>query len=80
MGYYLFIDEDKCFGCGNCITACPVNMAKEPASGMGKAPTSEQVVLKIKGGIAKLLEVERCSLCGICIDACPVGAIEIRRE
>ncbi|MHA1805082.1 MAG: (Fe-S)-binding protein, partial [Promethearchaeota archaeon] len=35
---HIEIDEDKCDGCGICVTACPVNARYCPPTLSGKAP------------------------------------------
>ena len=81
----LIVHEDLCFGCGNCVVACPVNVANDPHGvGSGKAPTrTDKLILTIEDGIVRAQNVGECRrfgknkiLCNGCIVTCPVEAIE----
>ncbi|WP_094228923.1 (Fe-S)-binding protein [Methanolobus psychrotolerans] len=80
----LIVHENKCIGCGNCVVACPVNVANDPfGAGSGKAPTSDKVIFMVENGIVKARNVQECRrfgenkiLCVACIDTCPTKAIE----
>ena len=80
----LVIHEDLCFGCGNCVVACPVNVAEDPKGcAIGNGPTSDKVILKVENGKVKAANIESCRrfgenriLCNACITPCPSKAIE----
>lgn len=81
----LIVHEELCFGCGNCVVACPVNVANDPyGAGSGKAPQKiDKLILIIEDGIVKAQNVGECRrfgknkiLCNGCIVTCPVEAIE----
>ncbi|MDD3042483.1 MAG: (Fe-S)-binding protein [Methanosarcinaceae archaeon] len=81
----LIVHEELCFGCGNCVVACPVNVANDPYGvGSGNAPKkNEKLILTIEDGIVKAQNVDECRrfgknkiLCTGCIVTCPVEAIE----
>ncbi len=81
----LIVHEDLCFGCGNCVVACPVNVANDPYGvGSGNAPkNTSKLILVIEEGIVKAQKVDECRrfgknkiLCNGCIVTCPVEAIE----
>ncbi|WP_340817943.1 (Fe-S)-binding protein [Methanolobus sp. WCC4] len=80
----LIVHNEKCIGCGNCVVACPVNVANDPlGAGSGKAPTSDKVIFKVEDGVVKASNVQECRrfgenkiLCVACIDTCPTKAIE----
>lgn len=57
------IDEDKCNGCGLCITGCPEQAL--------------QIVQTEKGPKARLVKEFYCDGLGACIGSCPEGAISI---
>lgn len=81
----LIVHEELCFGCGNCVVACPVNVANDPYGvGSGNAPKDEKkLILSIEDGIVRAKNVDECRrfgknkiLCTGCIVTCPVEAIE----
>ena len=57
------VDEDRCSGCGVCVTLCPYG-ARE---------------IEVKDGkrVAKVNEA-KCEGCGSCIAGCPAGACQQR--
>ncbi len=80
----MIVHTQRCTGCGNCVVACPVNVAEDPrGAGSGKAPTNDRVILKVEDGVVKVANVEQCRrfgenkvLCSGCIVTCPTKAIE----
>lgn len=80
----LVIHEELCFGCGNCVVACPVNVAEDPTGcAIGKGASSDKVILKVENGKVKAANIKTCRrfgkyriLCNACITPCPTKAIE----
>ncbi|MDY6965056.1 MAG: (Fe-S)-binding protein [Halobacteriota archaeon] len=80
----LIIHDDLCFGCGNCVVACPVNVANDPHGvGIGKGPTNDKVILKVVDKTISAFNIESCRrfgkgkmMCDACIVTCPSKAIE----
>lgn len=80
----MIIHEEKCTGCGNCVVACPVNVAEDPkGTGTGLAPKNDRVILKVVNGVVQKGNIHNCRrfgenkiLCNACIETCPTKAIE----
>jgi len=80
----LVIHEELCFGCGNCVVACPVNVAEDPTGcAIGKGASSDKVILRVENGKVKAANIKTCRrfgeyriLCNACITPCPTKAIE----
>lgn len=77
--YYLEIEKEKCYGCGNCITVCPVNAlsSEEVACGRG---TSKENNFGVSEGSVTIFDPEFCTGCGTCVRACGYDAINIKTE
>ena len=80
----LIVHEELCSGCGNCVVACPVDVANDPyGSGRGFGPTNDKVIFRVVDGKVKAANIQECRrfgkdriLCSACIDPCPTEAIE----
>ena len=80
----LIIHPELCTGCGNCVVACPVDVANDPhGAGTGNAPSNDRVIFRVVEGKVVASNIKECRrfgknkvLCYACIDPCPTGAIE----
>jgi len=79
--YFITIDTDKCDGCGDCVTACPVGMF-EVFDEDPNDPLREEPVAVVIGEKKKKIRYE-CGPCKPltdppplpCVEACKAGAI-----
>jgi 4Fe-4S ferredoxin len=80
----MIVHTELCTGCGNCMVACPVDVANDPkGAAVGCAPTNDKVIFKVVDGKVAASNIKECRrfgknrvLCYACIDPCPTGAIE----
>jgi len=80
----LIIHPEKCYGCGNCVVACPVNVAAEPTRcAIGLGPETDKAILLVEDGVVKCANPKECrrfgpnkTNCNACIATCPSKAIE----
>jgi 4Fe-4S ferredoxin len=80
----LIIHPEKCFGCGKCVVACPVNVAAEPTRcGAGLGPETDKAILRVENGVVACNNLKECwrygpnkTLCNACTATCPSQAIE----
>ena len=80
----LIVHTELCTGCGNCVVACPVDVANDPkGAAVGCAPTNDKVIFRVVDGKVVASNIRECRrfgknrvLCYACIDPCPTGAIE----
>ncbi len=56
------VNEERCSGCGVCVTVCPYDAAKLERTETGRVAIRDEL---------------RCKRCGICVSACPSGAVRI---
>jgi len=56
----VYIDSERCTGCGACVEVCPAGAIR--------------LVDAVSGGYADV-DQEKCLECEACLDACPQGAI-----
>lgn len=62
------IDEEKCIGCGACVSVCPAN------------PNVFEI-MDIKGSKKSIVKnKDACIECGACVTTCPVQAIKLVQE
>ena len=60
----------RCTGCSDCLTACPIN-----AQLIEKG--DKNLIILVKNGYAVINNPDLCDGCGVCIDACSKDAIKI---
>lgn len=77
--YHLEVDESLCMRCGNCCVACPINrQIDQRLAGTGTS-TSDDVIMRVKGGRVQILHEEKCTGCKTCETQCPSGAMRVAR-
>jgi heterodisulfide reductase subunit A len=71
-----WIDADRCIGCGDCVSVCPVEVPDEFNSGLG---VRKAIHLPIPQAIpnAYIIDYSVCTRCGECQKLCPTKAIQI---
>jgi len=75
------VDEAACFGCPQCIEACPVSAPSELEEGLA---TRRAIYLSYPGALPNVPVVDRSTClhfrgdpCDACARACPFGAIDL---
>jgi NADPH-dependent glutamate synthase beta subunit-like oxidoreductase/FixJ family two-component response regulator/NAD-dependent dihydropyrimidine dehydrogenase PreA subunit len=56
------LDQERCSGCGVCVTVCPYDALK---------------LAKTDGGQMAVMDMVKCKRCGLCVTTCPSRAITI---
>ena len=64
----IFIDPEKCTGCGECVRVCP------------KGPRIYRIVEKNGKKVAELMDKSFCLGCTTCVASCPPKAIKLERR
>ena len=59
------VNEDKCIGCGACVSVCP---ASPNVYEMKDTPKGKKSIVKHR---------DACIDCGACVASCPVEAIKM---
>lgn len=79
------VDPERCTGCGNCVVACPANVALEPETATGATPRSTEVIFRVRDGRVELLNPDKCRRnppwnlqCRVCEDSCYAGVVRVR--
>ena len=72
-----FIDSEKCIGCGQCSSACPVEVPDDFNAGLTRR---KAVYLPVPHNIPNrfVIDMVACTRCGECEKVCPTGAIDLR--
>ena len=81
----LIIHEEKCTGCGICVTVCDQNYTKSSEIFAGRGPRfGEEVVIRIENGVVRLINPKMCKrlfstpvFCRACAEHCLEGAIDL---
>ena len=81
----LIVDNERCIGCGICVSVCPVHGANNREMALGKGPRCGDVtVIEIIDARVELVHPERCNRaipsappCKACADCCPTDAMEL---
>lgn len=81
----LIVYDDRCIGCGICVSVCPVHSVDHREVAVGKGPRfGDGAVIEIVDGRVRLARPERCNRaipsappCKACADFCPTDAMEL---
>jgi heterodisulfide reductase subunit A len=74
-----YIDEDKCTGCGDCITACPYPVQDIFNVGLGSCRSIHLYFPQAVPRVA-LIDWDTCNRCGNCVKVCNAEAINLNQE
>jgi heterodisulfide reductase subunit A len=71
-----WVDPDRCLGCGDCVSICPVEVPDEFNAGLG---TRKAIYLPVPHTIPNpyIIDYSVCTRCGECQKICPTQAIQI---
>lgn len=70
MAVHLKFDNDKCKGCGLCVSVCPVHILELDAN-----------VTNLKGySTVAVTDIDKCIACASCAKMCPDSIIEIEKD
>ncbi len=64
----IFVDEEKCTGCGECVRVCP------------KGPRIYRIVEKKGRKVAEVMDKSFCFGCTSCVGVCKLGAIRLEQK
>jgi heterodisulfide reductase subunit A len=72
----LWVDPQRCVGCGRCTPVCPVEVPDAFNAGMARR---KAIYLPVPHTIpnAYVLDASACTCCGACVQACPTNAIRM---
>ena len=75
----LFIDKERCIGCGKCSSACPVEVPDDFNAGLAMR---KAVYLPVPHNIPNnyVIDMTACTRCGECQKICPTGAIDLKLD
>jgi len=75
----LFIDKERCVGCGQCSSACPVEVPDDFNAGLAMR---KAVYLPVPHNIPNnyVIDMTACTRCGECQKICPTGAIDLKLD
>ena len=75
----LFIDKERCIGCGQCSSACPVEVPDDFNAGLAMR---KAVYLPVPHNIPNnyVIDMTACTRCGECQKICPTGAIDLKLD
>ena len=75
MAFSVHVNMERCTGCGNCVTACPVDALELYTVD----PATKEKIYTVKHGKSVHLDVnsELCAGCGVCVNACPYDVIRL---
>ncbi|MFX1282414.1 MAG: FAD-dependent oxidoreductase [Promethearchaeota archaeon] len=75
----LYINEEKCTGCGVCASECPVEAIDLFNEGLGKI---KAISVKYPQAVPLVFAInhENCIGCGVCEGVCKAGAVEYDQE
>jgi len=74
-----YVDEEKCTGCGDCISACPYNARDIFNAGLSSARSMHLYFPQAVPRIA-LIDRETCVRCGNCVKVCNAEAINLNQK
>ncbi|MHC1724465.1 MAG: response regulator [Syntrophobacteraceae bacterium] len=74
-----FIDAERCIGCAECSSVCPVEVPDDFNAGLTRR---KAVYLPVPHNIPNryVVDMAACTRCGECQKVCPTGAINLRLD
>lgn len=79
FSFHIQVNPVTCLGCGNCAVACPINRQVDKVLTSKGTLTSDEVILAVDKGLAKVFHEEKCTGCRTCEEHCPTRSIQVSR-
>lgn len=74
-----YVDPERCTGCGDCASVCPVEVPRELGEGLEKRKVIYRPYPQAIPS-AYLIDREACTECGECLKVCKAEAIDLEME
>ncbi|MEM2957834.1 MAG: 4Fe-4S dicluster domain-containing protein [Candidatus Jordarchaeaceae archaeon] len=71
--YRIHVRARLCNGCGDCVTACPINERLR----LENNPNEELYTLRVRNGKCEVVNLDACDGCGVCVEACSTRSLKL---
>jgi formate hydrogenlyase subunit 6/NADH:ubiquinone oxidoreductase subunit I len=75
--FRILVNSSRGMGCHNGTVPCPENKENDPVIAHGGLAGSDDVLIRVKGGMRRVIHEDKCTGCNTCENNHPNGAITV---